>query len=256
MYNQGAALVQDAIVSGDIFGRDAWKEIAANVRDHGSVLHFIGLFSDGNVHSNISHLKAMVAQAKKEGLKKVRVHILLDGRDVPETSALDYVGPFEKFLDELRSPEFDVCIASGGGRMQITMDRYNANWKMVELGWKTHVLGEGRYFDNATQAIETLRGETKAIDQDLPPFVIAKDGAPVGTINDGDSVVFFNFRGDRAIEISRTSATLACSSTTATSSSRTASSFRLRPSRKPAANGSLKPASSSSLAPKRRSTAT
>ncbi len=124
VYNQGAALVQDSIVSGEIFGRDAWKEIAANVRDHGSVLHFIGLFSDGNVHSNISHLKAMVAQAKKEGLKKVRVHILLDGRDVPETSALDYVGPFEKFLDELRSPEFDVCIASGGGRMQITMDRY------------------------------------------------------------------------------------------------------------------------------------
>lgn len=203
VYNQGAALVADAINSGDIFGRDAWKEISGNVREKNTVLHFIGLFSDGNVHSNIAHLKAMVAQAKKEGVKKVRVHILLDGRDVPETSALDYVGPFEKFLDELRSPEFDVCIASGGGRMQITMDRYNANWKMVELGWKTHVLGEGRYFDNATQAIETLRGETKAIDQDLPPFVIAKDGAPVGTINDGDSVVFFNFRGDRAIEITR-----------------------------------------------------
>lgn len=203
VYNQGAALVADSIQSGEIFGRDAWKEIVGNAREKGTTLHFIGLFSDGNVHSNISHLKAMVAQSKQEGLKKVRIHILLDGRDVPETSALDYVLPFEQFLSELRSEEFDVCIASGGGRMQITMDRYNANWKMVEAGWKTHVLGEGRLFESAANAIETLRGETKAIDQDLPPFVIAKDGASVGQIVDGDSVVFFNFRGDRAIEITR-----------------------------------------------------
>ena len=203
VYNQGAALVADSIQSGEIFARDAWKEIVGNVREKNSVLHFIGLFSDGNVHSNIAHLKAMVAQSKQEGLKKVRIHILLDGRDVPETSALDYVLPFEQFLSELRSEDFDVCIASGGGRMQITMDRYNANWKMVEAGWKTHVLGEGRLFESAANAIETLRGETKAIDQDLPPFVIAKDGAPVGPIVDGDSVVFFNFRGDRAIEITR-----------------------------------------------------
>ena len=192
VYNQGAALVADSIQSGEIFGRDAWKEIVGNAREKGTTLHFIGLFSDGNVHSNISHLKAMVAQSKQEGLKKVRIHILLDGRDVPETSALDYVLPFEQFLSELRSEDFDVCIASGGGRMQITMDRYNANWKMVEAGWKTHVLGEGRLFESAANAIETLRGETKAIDQDLPPFVIAKDGAPVGQIVDGDSVVFFN----------------------------------------------------------------
>lgn len=203
VYNQGAALVADSIQSGEIFARDAWKEIVGNVREKNTVLHFIGLFSDGNVHSNIAHLKAMVAQSKQEGVKKVRIHILLDGRDVPETSALDYVLPFEQFLSELRSEDFDVCIASGGGRMQITMDRYNANWKMVEAGWKTHVLGEGRLFESAANAIETLRGETKAIDQDLPPFVIAKDGAPVGPIVDGDSVVFFNFRGDRAIEITR-----------------------------------------------------
>ena len=203
VYEQGAALVAKSIQTGEIFKRDAWKEITENVRAKKSTLHFLGLFSDGNVHSNIEHLKAMIAEAKKEGIAKVRVHVLLDGRDVPETSALDYVGPFEKFLDELRSPEFDVCIASGGGRMKITMDRYNANWKMVELGWKTHVLGEGRYLANTTEAINTLRAETKSIDQDLPPFVIAKDGAPVGTIQDGDSVVYFNFRGDRSIEITR-----------------------------------------------------
>ncbi len=203
VYEQGAALVAKSIETGEIFRRSAWKEIAENVREKNGTLHFIGLFSDGNVHSNIAHLKAMVAEAKKEGLKRVRIHVLLDGRDVPETSALDYVEPFEKFLDELRSDDFDVCIASGGGRMKITMDRYNANWKMVELGWKTHVLGEGRFFANTTEAVNTLRDETKAIDQDLPPFVIAKDGKPVGTIQDGDSVVYFNFRGDRAIEITR-----------------------------------------------------
>lgn len=203
VYEQGAALVAKSIQTGEIFKRDAWKEIAENVRAKNSTLHFIGLFSDGNVHSNIEHLKAMVAEAKKEGIKRVRIHVLLDGRDVPETSALDYVGPFEKFLDDLRAPDFDVCIASGGGRMKITMDRYNANWKMVELGWKTHVLGEGRFFANTTEAVNTLRAETKAIDQDLPPFVIAKDEKPVGTIQDGDSVVYFNFRGDRAIEITR-----------------------------------------------------
>lgn len=201
VYSQGAALVANSIEAGEIFERDAWKEIVNGAR--ATTLHFMGLFSDGNVHSNVDHLKAMIVQAKKDGVKRVRVHILLDGRDVPETSALDYVEPFEAFLADLRSADFNVCIASGGGRMQITMDRYGANWKMVEMGWKTHVLGEGRLFNSAKEAIETLRGETKAIDQDLPPFVIGENGTPVGTIQDGDSVVFFNFRGDRAIEITR-----------------------------------------------------
>src|SRR5574344_63492 len=201
VYSQGAALVANSIEAGEIFERDAWKEIVSGAR--ATTLHFMGLFSDGNVHSNVDHLKAMIVQAKKDGVKRVRVHILLDGRDVPETSALDYVEPFEAFLADLRSADFNVCIASGGGRMQITMDRYGANWKMVEMGWKTHVLGEGRLFNSAKEAIETLRGETKAIDQDLPPFVIGENGTPVGTIQDGDSVVFFNFRGDRAIEITR-----------------------------------------------------
>ncbi len=87
--------------------------------------------------------------------------------------------------------------------MKITMDRYEADWGMVELGWKTHVLGEGRMFASAKEAIETLRAETGAIDQDLPPFVIAENGEPVGKINNGDSVILINFRGDRALEISK-----------------------------------------------------
>ncbi len=204
VFDQGAKLVASSINSGKMFEGDTWKKLVANTKEHNSTLHFIGLLSDGNVHSHIDNLKAMVVEAKKEGVKKVRVHALLDGRDVGEMSALDYFDPFASFLEDLSSDgTFDARIASGGGRMVITMDRYNANWDMVRKGWETHVLGEGRYFSSAHEAIETLRAETGAIDQDLPPFVIAENGKPVGTIEDGDSVILFNFRGDRAIEISR-----------------------------------------------------
>lgn len=99
----------------------------------------------------------------------MRVHILIDGRDVGETSALEYITPFEAFMADLRSPDFDICIASGGGRMRITMDRYEANWAMVAEGWRTHVLGEGRQFASAAEAVETYRNELHVIDQDLPP---------------------------------------------------------------------------------------
>jgi 2,3-bisphosphoglycerate-independent phosphoglycerate mutase len=204
VYSQGASLVADAIASGALFEGQAWREIVDNAKNHGSTLHFLGLFSDGNVHSHIDHLKALIARAREEGIGKVRVHILLDGRDVPETSALDYVEPFEEFLKDLRSPEFDVRIASGGGRMNITMDRYEADWPMVAKGWKTHVRGEAPEFPSAGDAIRALRAQNPGvIDQDLPPFVIAENGEPIGRIIDHDSVVFFNFRGDRAIEISR-----------------------------------------------------
>ena len=204
VFAQGAKLVSQSIENGKMFASDTWNTLVNGVKTNGTTLHFIGLFSDGNVHSHIDHLKAMLAQAKAEGVAKVRIHILIDGRDVGETSALDYILPFEDYLASLRSDSFDVKIASGGGRMQITMDRYEANWKMVEDGWKTHVLGEGRTFASAEEAVKTYRAELGVIDQDLPPFVIAEDGKPVGTIEDNDSVIFYNFRGDRAIEISKT----------------------------------------------------
>ncbi|MBQ7897879.1 MAG: 2,3-bisphosphoglycerate-independent phosphoglycerate mutase [Clostridia bacterium] len=203
VYAQGAKLVSSSIESGKIFASETWQTLTSNCKSNSSTLHFLGLFSDGNVHSHIDHLKALVERAKADGIAKVRVHILLDGRDVGETSALDYVVPFEEFLDGLRSNGFDVKIASGGGRMNITMDRYEANWEMVKRGWDIHVLGEGRQFESAKEAIETYRAEGGYVDQDLPGFVIAENGEAVGTINDNDSVVFFNFRGDRSIEISR-----------------------------------------------------
>ncbi|MGN0601899.1 MAG: 2,3-bisphosphoglycerate-independent phosphoglycerate mutase [Oscillospiraceae bacterium] len=202
IYSQGAKLVNESIESGKMFGSDTWKELVSNCVSKGTTMHFIGLLSDGNVHSNISHLKTMVAEAKKEGVKTVRCHILLDGRDVPATSGMTYINDLETTLASLNDENFDGKIASGGGRMKITMDRYQADWNMVKLGWDTHVKGEGRMFASAGEAYEILREETGAIDQDLPPFVIAKDGKPVGKICDGDSVILFNFRGDRAIELS------------------------------------------------------
>ncbi len=203
VFAQGAKLVSQSIESGKMFASATWKEIVANVLTSCGTLHFIGLFSDGNVHSHIDHLKAMIIRAKEEGIKKVRIHTLIDGRDVGETSALEYILPFEDFLASLNDSGFDARIASGGGRMKITMDRYEADWSMVDRGWQTHVLGEGRQFSSAAEAIEAYRAQYKVIDQDLPPFVIADNGTPVGTINDGDSVIFYNFRGDRSIEISK-----------------------------------------------------
>ena len=200
VYSQGAKLVGESIENGKLFESKTWINLRENAMD--KTLHFLGLLSDGNVHSNISHLIALLKQARKEGVKNVRCHILLDGRDVPATSALQYVEQLETVLAELSDAEHSYKIASGGGRMQVTMDRYEANWGMVEAGWKTHVLGEGRQFPDAKTAIETFRAETGCIDQDLPAFVIAENGAPVGKIANGDSVILFNFRGDRAQEIS------------------------------------------------------
>jgi 2,3-bisphosphoglycerate-independent phosphoglycerate mutase len=215
VFNQGAALVSKSIETGAMFEGTAWKEVVANVKDGADVagrsqdgqrpptLHFLGLFSDGNVHSHMDHLKAMIRQAKKEGVKRVRVHVLFDGRDVGETSALEYVDPFEAFLKEQSDNSFDAKIGSGGGRMWITMDRYGADWEMVHRGWNTHVHGKARAFKSAREAVETYRKEIPGIiDQDLKEFVIAgEDGEPIGAIEDGDSVVYFNFRGDRSLEI-------------------------------------------------------
>ncbi len=204
VYSQGAKLVNESIASGRIFASEAWRELVDGVQTDDRTFHFLGLLSDGNVHSHIEHLLALLRQVKKEGVKRARVHILLDGRDVGETSALDYVERLETQLAQLNDASFDGAIASGGGRMQVTMDRYEANWGMVERGWRTHVLGEGRGFTCAAAAIQTLRAEHPGvIDQDLPPFVIHRDGQVIGTIHDGDSVLLFNFRGDRALEITR-----------------------------------------------------
>lgn len=200
VFAQGAKLVSESISSGLMYQGETWKKLIANVKAKNSALHFIGLVSNGNVHAHIDHLYAMVEQAHKEGVKKIRVHALLDGRDVDPTSALTFVTPLEEKLASYTDSDYQI--ASGGGRMFITMDRYNADWPMVQRGWYAHVLGEGRQFESATKAIETYRAEQAGLlDQDMHEFVIAKDGKPVGTVEDGDSVILYNFRGDRALEI-------------------------------------------------------
>ncbi len=205
IFDQGAKLVNKAFETGEIFNTDIWRNVISKGKEGGTI-HFIGLLSDGNVHSHIKHLFALLDKCEKEKIEKVRVHILLDGRDVPGKSALKYVTPLEEKLENIsQNNHFDYKIASGGGRMIVTMDRYNADWSIVERGWKAHVRGIGREFNSATEAINTFYNEDeKIIDQYLDPFVIVdEEKQPVGKIKDGDSVVFFNFRGDRAIEISK-----------------------------------------------------
>ena len=207
IFDQGAKLVSNGIKDGSLFRGGAWSELIGTPAVPGLALssdcavHFLGLLSDGNVHSNIAHLFAMLDACAQAGVRRVFVHTLLDGRDVPKTSADIYLGQLE---DKLRDLGRGYRIASGGGRMQITMDRYNADWSMVERGWQTHVAGKGRAFPSALEALKTLRQENPDVtDQDLPAFVISDGNVPVGPIRTGDIVIYFNFRGDRAIEISR-----------------------------------------------------
>lgn len=203
VFAQGAKLVNNALSSGSVFTGEAWKKLMTCAQNGGS-LHFMGLLSDGNVHSHIEHLFALLDQCAAEGVTRVRVHTLLDGRDVGQKSALDYIGPLEEKLQSLSSQARDYRIASGGGRMVTTMDRYGANWSVVENGWKAHVLGNGRPFVSATEAITTYYQEDPEMtDQYMDSFVVVDDSGAIGTIEDGDGVIFFNFRGDRAIEISQ-----------------------------------------------------
>ena len=204
IFAQGAKLVNEAIRSGRIFESENWAEAIRQGKEN--TLHLIGLHSDGGVHSSLDHLYALLRRAAEEGVTSCAVHILHDGRDVDARSALRYIDRTEGVLDEINGEDDarNFRIASGGGRMTITMDRYEADWKMVENGYMCHAHGEGPTFESARDAVETMYAETDAGDQYLGRFVVADgDGMPVGTIHDGDAVVFFNFRGDRAIEISR-----------------------------------------------------
>ena len=218
---QGAKLVNLAIEDGSIFKSENFNRIVQETTDDESkTVHFVGLLSDGNVHSHVDQLIKMIENLASRNVKKVRLHALTDGRDVLSLSALDYVSKVESVFAKINSTDsFDYKFASGGGRMYVTMDRYEADWNIVKRGWDIMVHGEidssivpecaesnwvGR-FHSTTEAIETARKmfPTKT-DQNYPPWVIIdRDNRPVGKIVDGDIVVCFNFRGDRALEISR-----------------------------------------------------
>lgn len=202
---QGASLVSRAIENGEIFQNKNWQEIVSRCKNNKSTLHFIGLLSNGNVHSHINHLLVMLSKAADQQVERCRIHIMLDGRDVNKQSAPVFIRQLEDHLAKLnREKGTDYKIASGGGRMLITMDRYNADWPMVKRGWETHVHGNAPQFASALDAVNAYyASDPNPNDQYVPPFVIAESGKPVGTIQDGDAVIMFNFRGDRAIEISR-----------------------------------------------------
>ena len=203
VFAQGAKLVAEAIDSGRLFEGQGWQDAVRRCVGNGTPLHLFGLLSDGNVHSHIDHLLAMIGRADADGVREVYVHPLLDGRDVPKVSAHLYLEQLEACLRPIDGrDDRRYRIASGGGRMTTTMDRYQADWSIVERGWQAHVLGEGRPFASALEALETFRREQPGIvDQELPSFVVVEDGRPVGTIEDGASVIAFNFRGDRMLEV-------------------------------------------------------
>lgn len=205
IFSQGAKLVNESLKTGKIFESENWTDVIEHGKKGGAV-HLIGLLSDGNVHSHIDQLFQLINKCAESGVEKVRIHPLLDGRDVGQKSALQYLKPTEELLEKISNEQnYDYQIASGGGRMITTMDRYDADWSIVERGWKAHVLGQARKFKSASEAVQTYYDEDAEVtDQYLESFVVVdENGNPVGTIEDGDAVVFFNFRGDRAIEISR-----------------------------------------------------
>ncbi|KAG2502044.1 hypothetical protein HYH03_000538 [Edaphochlamys debaryana] len=203
--DQGARLVDIALETGTMFEGAGWKLISQAFP--ANTVHFIGLLSDGGVHSRADQLVGCLRGAVARGAKRVRVHILTDGRDVPDGSSIKFVEELEAEMAALREKGCDIAIASGGGRMKVTMDRYEADWAMVKAGWDAHVLGKAPHqFTDAKTAVTTLRGtdEAPVSDQYIDPFVIVdKNGAPVGTIQDNDAVVLFNFRADRMVEISK-----------------------------------------------------
>lgn len=202
---QGASLVDDALKSGDIFTSDGYRYLHGAFSQPGRTLHLVGLLSDGGVHSRDNQLYAIIKHASTNGAKRIRLHVLYDGRDVPDKSSFKFTDDLEAVLEEARKNGCDARIASGGGRMFVSMDRYEADWSIVERGWKAQVLGEARAFSSAKEAITTFRAEDPGMtDQYYPPFVVTgADGKPLGPIEDGDAVLCFNFRGDRVIEMSR-----------------------------------------------------
>lgn len=203
IFAQGAKLVDYALASGKIYEGEGFKYIKECFEN--GTLHLIGLLSDGGVHSRLDQLQLLLKGAAQNGAKRIRVHILTDGRDVLDGSSLGFVELLESDLAELQKQGVDALIASGGGRMYVTMDRYENDWNVVKRGWDAQVLGKAPHkFRSALEAVKKLREDPKASDQYLPPFVIVDENEKaVGPILDGDAVVTINFRADRMTMVAK-----------------------------------------------------
>ncbi len=228
---QGIAGIEAAFKTGSIWDSKAWRgamEFLQQSKKESSshpTLHFCGIFSDGGVHSDIKHLEQMIQQAYDEGVRRIRIHCVFDGRDVAPESEPKYIDRLEQFCSQFKDADFRI--ASGAGRMVATADRYESDWNMVKLGWDMMVHGRApREFASAREAVQTLRSEKPGLqDQYLPAFVIIENAAagsaltsraesakqsttdsdkgarPVGTVQDGDAFIYYDFRADRAVEI-------------------------------------------------------
>ncbi|RAL43135.1 hypothetical protein DM860_009917 [Cuscuta australis] len=203
IFAQGAKLVDLALASGKIYDGEGFNYIKESFAT--GTLHLIGLLSDGGVHSRLDQLQLLLKGAAEHGAKRIRVHALTDGRDVLDGSSVGFMETLENDLANLRANGIDAQVASGGGRMYVTMDRYENDWDVVKRGWDAQVLGEApNKFKNPVEAIKKLREAPKANDQYLPPFVIVDDnGKAVGPIVDGDAVVTINFRADRMVMMAK-----------------------------------------------------
>ncbi|GJM92759.1 hypothetical protein PR202_ga09254 [Eleusine coracana subsp. coracana] len=203
IFAQGAKLVDSALASGKIYDGEGFNYIKESFEN--GTLHLIGLLSDGGVHSRLDQVQLLLKGASERGAKRIRVHILTDGRDVLDGSSVGFVETLENDLSQLREKGIDAQIASGGGRMYVTMDRYENDWGVVKRGWDAQVLGEAPHkFKSAVEAVKTLRAVPDTNDQYLPPFVIVDEsGNAVGPIVDGDAVVTFNFRADRMVMLAK-----------------------------------------------------
>lgn len=184
------------IQDGDFFKNKALLDAVKNAKENNSALHYMGLLSDGGVHSHNTHLYGLLELAKKEGLSKVYVHCFLDGRDTPPASGKNFVEQLEAKIKEIGIGE----IATVTGRY-FAMDRDN-RWDRVELAYRAMVQGEGVKATSAVEGVQASYNQEK-FDEFVEPMVIEKEGNAVAKISSKDSVVFFNFRPDRAREITR-----------------------------------------------------
>ncbi len=194
---QDLTRITKEIEEGAFFENAELKRAMQNAKDKDSSLHMYGLLSDGGVHSHNTHLYALLEMAKRFGLKKVYVHCFLDGRDTPPTSGKDYVQELTDKMQEIGVGE----IATVSGRYY-AMDRDN-RWDRVEKAYRALTLGEGEQASSGVEAVAQSYAKD-VTDEFVVPTVVMKDGAPTATIQDDDSIIFFNFRPDRAREITRT----------------------------------------------------
>jgi 2,3-bisphosphoglycerate-independent phosphoglycerate mutase len=188
--------VTKSIADGDFFENPVFLKAVENVKANGTKLHVWGLLSDGGVHSHINHLKALIKFAKEEGLDNVYVHGFMDGRDTSPTGGVDYVKALEAYMDEIGFG----CIASLSGRYY-AMDR-DKRWERVEKAYDALVYGKGNFAASAVSALEKSYAEG-VTDEFVIPTVMLEAGEPVATVSENDSIIFFNFRPDRAREITR-----------------------------------------------------